>query len=344
MNIEEQIKKKALELGYEKCGIVHIEDLNDYDTLLVERINQVPSSKRFYESQRRLTNLIQQYPWAKSVVVTVSNYGHYKVPDALKNHIGKHYIFDGRSNTECEEYSRSIEMNNYLQDLGLRTLSNRHFGVVGLRWAALKAGLGVVRKNNFFYTESGSAVVIEGWITDEDMELIETNAIPPCPQGCSICIKACPTSSLSAPFIMSPVSCVSFLTTFTARDLTIDPVGRQCGPWIYGCDTCQDVCPFNKDKWIERDELAEVSEIAKRLTPSCIMEMDEEYYVKMIQPKFFYLKPDELWKWKINTLNFIRNNYDENYRQCIINACIDENEKVRFMAEKVCSELSIVHE
>lgn len=341
MNLEKQIKNKALELGYEKCGVVSIGDLSDYDRLLEERINRVTSSKKFYESQRRLTNLRQQYPWGKSVVVTVSNYGHYKVPDALKNHIGKHYIFDGRSNPECEEYSRSIEMNHYLQELGMRTLSNRHFGVVGMRWAAERAGLGVIRKNNFFYTESGSAVTIEGWITDKDMELIETNDIPPCPQGCSICIKACPTSSLSAPFVMNPVSCVSFLTTFTARDLTIDPIGQQCGPWIYGCDTCQDVCPFNKDKWIERDELAEVSEIAKQLVPERIVEMDEAYYVKMIQPKFFYLKPDELWKWKINALNFMRNNYDESYRRCIINTCRDENERVRAMAEKICSALSI---
>ena len=338
MSIEKSIQDKALEFGYEKCGIVRIQDLEGYDKCLVERINKVPESKTFYQNQSRLTHLPEQYPWAKSVIVVVSHYGHYMVPEQLKGHIGKHYIFDGRINTESQEFKRSVEMEQFLQDLGLKTASNRKFGIVGLRWAAMKAGLGIIRRNNFFYTESGSWVELEAWITDRDMELVETTNLPSCPEGCSNCAKACPTCSLSSPYTMNPISCVSFLTTFGGRDLPNNPYGKSFGTWIYGCDACQDACPMNRGKWTENDEFPGVSEISLCLTPENIMKMEEEFYKDNIQTKFFYLSQDELWKWKVNVLNFMRNNYQKNYRQYIINACNHENEKISDLAQLICKE------
>ena len=56
MSTEKEIVEKAIELGYEKCGIVRIKDLKDYDERLLERIDKVPASKMFYERQKRLTN------------------------------------------------------------------------------------------------------------------------------------------------------------------------------------------------------------------------------------------------------------------------------------------------
>ncbi|MBN7773608.1 epoxyqueuosine reductase [Clostridium aminobutyricum] len=339
MSIEKLIQDKAYEFGYEKCGIVRIQDLEGYDKCFMERIDKVPASKLFYRNQRRLTNLAEQYPWAKSVIVVVSHYGHYKVPEQLKGHIGKHYIFDGRVNEESQEFKSSVAMEKFLEELGLRTVSNRKFGVVGLRWAAMKAGLGIVRRNNFFYTESGSWVELEAWITDKEMELIESTALPNCPKGCSNCIKACPTCSLSSPYTMNPVSCVSFLTTFGGRDLEKDPLRKSFGTWIYGCDACQDACPMNHGTWKEKNEFPEVLEIAHLLTPENIMKMDENFYKRSIQPKFFYLTPDELWKWKVNTLNFMRNNYQESYRPYILEACKNENDKIREIAQRVCKEI-----
>ncbi|AOT71840.1 epoxyqueuosine reductase [Geosporobacter ferrireducens] len=341
MSIEKLIQNKAYEFGYEKCGIVRIQDLEGYDKCLMERIDKVPASKMFYQNQSRLTHLPERYPWTKSVIVAVSHYGHYEVPGQLKGHIGKHYIFDGRVNTESQEFKRSVAMEQFLQDLGLKTASNRNFGIVGLRWAAMKAGLGVIRRNNFFYTESGSWVELEAWITDRDMELVESTNLPICPEGCSNCIKACPTCSLSSPYTMNPVSCVSFLTTFGGRDLSNDPLGKSFGTWIYGCDACQDACPMNSGKWTEKDEFPGVSEISLCLTPENIMKMEEEFYKHNIQPKFFYLSPDELWKWKVNVLNFMRNNYQESYKQYIMGACSNENEKIRDLAQMICKEMSL---
>ncbi len=341
MGIEKIIHNKACELGYEKCGIVRIQDLEGYDERLQERIHKEPASKVFYQRQSRLTRLQEQYPWAKSVIVAVSCYGEYKVPDWLKGRIGKHYILDGRVNEESQEFQRNTAMEKFLQELGLTTAYNRNFGIVGLRWAAMKAGLGVVRRNNFFYTESGSWVELEAWLCDREMELLGTTELPPCPEGCNRCIKACPSGSLSSPYSMNPVSCVSFLTTFGGRDLPNDPLGRCFGAWIYGCDACQDICPMNKGKWKEKDEFPGVSELSPWLTPENILTMEEEFYKQNIQPKFFYLSPDELWKWKVNALNFMRNNYKESFKPYITAASRDGNEKIRAMAQLACKELSL---
>lgn len=339
MSIEKLIQDKAYELGYEKCGIIRIQDLEGYDEHLLERMNKVPASKMFYKNQSRLMQLSKRYPWAKSVIVAVSHCGRYKVPEHLKDHIGKHYLFDRRTNTESQEFKRSVVMEQFLEDVGLKTDSNRKFGIVGLRWAAMKAGLGIIRKNNFFYTESGSWVELEAWITDRDMELVESTSLPICPEGCSNCIKACPTSSLSSPYTMNPVSCVSFLTTFGGRNLANNPLCKSFETWIYGCDTCQDVCPMNKGKWEEKEDFPGLVKISPYLTPEGILEMNENFYKQNIQPKFFYLTQDELWKWQVNALSYMYNNYQESYKPYVVSACDNENEKVSEMAQFIYSEL-----
>jgi epoxyqueuosine reductase len=227
-----------------------------------------------------------------------------------------------------------------LQELGLKTATNRHFGLVGLRWAAMKAGLGLVRRNNFFYTESGSWVWLEAWLTDGDMELVQACDLPACPPECRRCMEACPTKSLAAPYAMSPGTCVSFITTFGFNDLARHPLAKETRGWIYGCDACQDACPMNRGKWEGGTDFPDLGDILPLLTPEGILALDEETYREKIQPHFFYLKPDELWKWKVNVLNFMRNNYIDAYKSQILKACADDDPKVRDMAELAASSLT----
>ncbi|QAA32882.1 epoxyqueuosine reductase [Clostridium manihotivorum] len=339
--IEQLIQKKAYELGYEKCGIIPLSMIDGYKEKLDERIKKVPESEQFYKGQQRLANPLADYPWAKSVVVMAVPYGKYKVPEQVKGHIAKAYLFDIRLDENAEEYKHNREIEKYMSELGLKVATNQKFGVVGMRWAALQAGLGIVRRNNFFYTKSGSWVHLEAWLTDREMELKETNDLPQCPKSCGKCIAACPTKSLSDSYTMSPTACVSFLTTFGGRDLPNQPLSKTFGSCIYGCDICQDVCPMNKGKWQENEDFPGLEELALSLTPEEIMDMDEEFYRNKIQPKFFYVSPDDLWKWKVNVLNFMRNNYKDSYRPYIIQACQNENGKIVEMATSIKKDLKI---
>lgn len=337
--MEQMIQSKAYELGYEKCGIIPLKAMEGYAERFEERIQKVPASEPFYQRQRRLVDPRAEYPWAKSVVVVVSRYGKYKIPPSVKGHIAKSFLFDARVDTNTKEYQANQDIEKYMQELGLRIETNSKFGIVGMRWAAMQAGLGIIRRNNFFYTQSGSWVGLKAWLTDKEMELIETPSLPQCPKGCKRCMESCPTHSLSAEYTMLPTACISFLTTFGGRDLPHEPLNKHFANCIYGCDICQDVCPMNKGKWQENEDFPGLSNLAPKLTPENIMNMHLDFYRERVQPKFFYLSSDELWKWKVNTLCFMRNNYQEAYKPYITAACDDENEKIREMARSICLEL-----
>ncbi|MBU3156330.1 epoxyqueuosine reductase [Clostridium estertheticum] len=339
--IEQIIQKKAYELGYEKCGIIPINLMEGYAEKFEERMQKVPESRPFYQSQQRLVNPLEVYPWAKSVVVFTSSYGKYRIPKEVKGHIAKSYLFDVRVDTNTKEYQNNRALEKYLQELGLKVGTNQKFGVVGMRWAAMQAKIGIIRRNNFLYTESGSWVHLEAWVTDREMELKETNNISQCPKGCNRCMASCPTKSLSDPYTMLPNTCISFLTTFGGRNLHQEPLSKTFGDCIYGCDICQDACPMNAGKLKGVDEFPGLAELAPELTPENILNMEEDFYREKVQPKFFYLSPEELWKWKVDVLNYMRNNYTESYKPLIINACKNKNEKICEMANSICNELCL---
>lgn len=339
--IEKMIQKKAYELGYEKCGIISIDLMDEYAEKFNERIEKVPKSKMFYQSQQRLIKPKEIYPWAKSVVVLTVAYGKYKVPKELEGIIAKSYLFDVRVDKNTKEYQNNRELEKYMKGLGLKVETDQKFGVVGMRWAAMQAGVGIIRRNNFLYTEAGSWVHLEAWVTDREMELKETNNVPQCPKSCNRCVASCPTKSLSAPYTMSPTECISFLTSFGGRDLTKEPLSKTFGKCVYGCELCQDACPMNKGKWKGEEEFPGLKELTESLTPENILNMKEDFYRRKVQPKFFYLSEEELWKWKVDVLCYMCNNYKENYKELIINACNNENIKVQDMAHFICEELCL---
>lgn len=95
---------------------------------------------------------------------------------------------------------------------------------------------------------------------------------------------------------------------------------------------------MNQGRWREDEEFPGLSELAPALTPEGILAMSEDFYQEKIQPRFFYLSPAELWKWKVNALCFMDNNYQERYKPYIVAACASENIKVREMARSICAE------
>lgn len=334
--IEGLIQKKAYELGYEKCGIIPVQMLEGYGEKLEERLKKVPGSSRFYQGQKRLVNFLEEYPWAKSAVVLAKSYSKYKIPEGLSGRIGRYYLFDGRVDEMSEEYHSNKALDAFMRELGLKVATYDKFGVLGMRWAALQAGLGIVRKNNFFYTEAGSWIHIEAWLTDREMKLVEKNTLKPCPENCDRCIRSCPTTSLYEPFTMNPLKCISFLTTFGGRDLPKEPLRESFGACVYGCDICQEVCQMNQGKWSGENDFPGLEELAPHLSVESIITMEEEFYRQRVQPKFFYLSPEELWKWKVNALNYMDNRYEERFKSRILNACESEHEKVREMAKHIC--------
>lgn len=336
-----QIKNAALDMGYEKCGIIKISDMYGYAEKLDERMEREPQTKPFYQRYYRLAHIQDTYPWAKSVVICVRKYGKYHIPEHLKGVISKYYLLDSRTDQNSKDFRDSLKFEKYMQDMGIRAETDRKFGLTALRWAAMKAGLGIVRRNNFFYTEDGSWLYLEAWLIDKELESIETPNVRKCPENCNLCVKACPSASLSQPYTMNPSACVSCITTFAGRDMPNEKFREQIGDWVYGCDVCQDVCPMNKNRWQETEEFPYLEELSEKISLEKILKMDYEFLENVMAPKFWYIPKSDVWKWKVNAINAMVNNYKEQYKDSIYEARKDRHEKVREMADWAIQRLNI---
>jgi epoxyqueuosine reductase len=327
--LSHDIVSDALELGYVSCGIIGVDEVSDYADRLDERIERTPENAEKYSALYPFARLRTTHPWAESIIVCVRHYGKYAIPNHLEGLVAKYYLTDGRRDELSPDYQASVAFEKHMESMGLKVETERKFGITALRWAAYKAGLGIIRRNNFFYTDCGSWIYLEAWLVDKKMALKQTCSQKPCPPNCNRCISACPTKSLREPYTMSRASCISCLTTWDGDDLVNEPNGGLMGSWIYGCDICQDVCPFNAKKWHSSVEYPQLREISELISLDKIITMDYDTLLKIIQPKFWYIGKERIWKWKVNALNAIRNNYSKKYDAVIKAARYDDNEQVR---------------
>lgn len=339
--VENEIREKALELGYEDCGIIKAGALAGYREKLEERIARIPGGEKIYGTFRSYADPAAANPEIRSIVVAiVPNYG-YNMPGEFDGVYGKTYMFDSRADEKAPFFTVRKEFARFLESLGLRCMLGTAYGVTApARWAAYQAGLGGIRRNNFLYTDNGSYNYIEMFPVDRELELIRDVKIKDCPEKCGKCIEACPTRTLSAPYTMSMVGCASFQTSLSTGVPSPD-MAKQLGGWLYGCDACQDACPFNKGKWTGGEEFPGLQALMPAMRPERIMEMSYDEIGRTLAPKYWYIKPANLWKWKLNALTVMMNGYSEKHAAPIKLGLEDPNENVRGFARGVCSTLGI---
>jgi epoxyqueuosine reductase len=148
-------------------------------------------------------------------------------------------------------YDAYAELREKLDELG-RRLGGRYRVLVDQnqhvdREAAARAGVGFYGKNTMLITRRfGSWVVLGTLVTDRELE-----STPPLELdcgSCTLCIEACPTGALDDPGTLDATKCLSYWTQ-SPRDMPPE-YEPELGAQVYGCDICQDVCPWNR--WIEK--------------------------------------------------------------------------------------------
>ena len=112
-------------------------------------------------------------------------------------------------------------------------------------WAA-RAGLGWIGKQtNLITTEYGSWVFIGELLLnlelEYDRELVEDHC-----GTCTLCIDSCPTSAIAEPYVVDSNKCISYATIELRDQQLPEAVAGNLEGWFYGCDICQDVCPWNR--------------------------------------------------------------------------------------------------
>jgi len=333
--LTQEIKSKALQLGFTSCGVIPAAAFDEYEDYLNERVKSFPESLELYEP---LYGSIQPPAAGKSIIVCTRRYNRYKVPEGLNGIIAKVYLFDGRLPYAHENRAKE-EFETFLKTLGLSIIKCD----VPARWAAVKAGLAKFRLNNFVYSpEHGSYFWIDTWVVDKELDYgipTENSFLSPC-GDCRKCIQACPTKALSGDLSMDRGKCVAQLSFHTA-ELPSESLRPQMGRWLYGCDICQDVCPFNQNKFNETEEFPLLAELEGRLSLESILEMDEETYIDIIHPRFWYISKDSLWIWQCNALRCMINAGDEKYHSLIKGCLHHRDSRVREMALWGCLRLGI---
>ncbi|KGO89825.1 tRNA epoxyqueuosine(34) reductase QueG [Flavobacterium suncheonense] len=115
--------------------------------------------------------------------------------------------------------------------------------VLDKAWAA-KSGLGWVGKNgNLLSKQVGSFFFIAELIVDLDLEY-DTITTDHC-GNCTACLDACPTEAIVAPYVVDGSKCISYFTIELKDNLPMEMKGKF-EDWMFGCDVCQDVCPWNR--------------------------------------------------------------------------------------------------
>lgn len=295
--LAQEIYDKALACGYDSCGIVPLDALDFYKERLIKRLEDVPESKEVYAHSKDFLALKEKYPWAQSIVVCTEYFGDYKFPVSLRNRYAKGLLLSLLNIPHSDEFKRRQSFEVWLGENGIRYIGGetaKPAGIIPLRPASVAAGLGIYRKNNFFYGPKGSSYELVGYLIDESCEYIQQLEIPPCPDSCNLCQQGCRAKSLSAPFTMNPLTCVSFINTFGDGKLPDGVTDDMLEAWILGCDNCQDACPFNADHdWSIGLDYPGLDELEPLLQPEYILKASDVEIIKKLIPKFCFHLTDK---------------------------------------------------
>ena len=241
----EFIKSEAKRLGFLACGIskaqfLEVEAPRLENWLNKNRNGEMAYMENHFDKRLNPTLLVDD---AKSVISLLLNYYPEKLQNPESYKISKyaygqdyHYVIKEK----LKEFLFSIQST-------IGEVSGRAFvdsaPVLDKAWAA-KSGLGWIGKNSNLLTQKvGSFYFIAELIIDLDLEY--DNATSDHCGTCTACIDACPTEAIVAPYIVDGSKCISYFTIELKENIPQEMKGKF-DDWAFGCDVCQDVCPWNK--------------------------------------------------------------------------------------------------
>ena len=229
--------------------------------------------ERNFDKRMDTTKLVEG---SKSVISLLYNY----YPDKKINHennfkiskyaYGKdyHYVIKDKLKTLLRE------MRIEIGDIDGRVFVDSA-PILERAWAK-KSGLGWIGKNtNLINKKTGSFFFIAEIIIDQ--ELNYDSEVKDYCGSCTACLDSCPTNALYQPYKIDASKCISYFT-IELKDKFPDDLKKDFNDWIFGCDICQDVCPWNKLSKANNDPLLKPNSDLKKYTKKDWVELTDEVF------------------------------------------------------------------
>jgi epoxyqueuosine reductase len=287
-NCSNRIKEKALELGFMACGIAQARKLTEEEGHLQHYIE-----KQFFGEMGFMKNHFQKrldpsllFPGAKSVIVVLANYypgNNISETNGLlvsKYALGADYHFVVKK--------LLAELFEFIQK-EISPANGRIFTdsapVLEKAWA-VQAGLGWIGKNGLLINpNSGSYHFIGEIITDLELGYDEPFVSEYC-GNCTKCLTECPTNALVTPRVLNAQKCISYLTV-EYKEIIPAELRPALKNRVFGCDICQDVCPWNKKaKKTNIPEFEPIKDIVQA-DLKWWQQLDEQHFDELFQHSAF---------------------------------------------------------
>jgi epoxyqueuosine reductase len=278
------IKKLALQSGFEYCGIAPAQPL-DEDARRLERwlSKGMHGSMTYMEKYFDLrVNPEKLLPGAKSVITLLLNY--YPEKHQSKNLPKVSSYAYGQDYHEVIKSKLNFLLAQMKEKFG--EFHGRGFvdsaPVLERSWA-VKSGLGWVGKNgNLINKKNGSFFFIATLIVDLKLAYDDPFVKDFC-GSCSRCVDACPTNAILEDKVIDGSRCISYFT-IELKDLLIPENMRgKFDDWVFGCDTCQDVCPWNRFSTVTKENAFNPLPEIFNFTINDWEELTEENFKKIFQ-------------------------------------------------------------
>jgi epoxyqueuosine reductase len=246
MLTSDEVKRRARALGFTHVGVARAGGLEKesalFDVWCRHGYDATMGWMRKRSEERRDVRLILQE--ARSVIVVALNYA---APPEYQS---------GARDVKISQYARGDDYHEVIgkrleelmkwiraADPGAEGRFYVDTGPILEKAWAVRAGIGWQGKHtNVITRDQGSWVFLGVLLTTLDL-VPDTPAIDQC-GSCTRCIDACPTQAIVAPYVLDARRCISYLTIEHKGDIP-EELADGCGEWVFGCDVCQDVCPWN---------------------------------------------------------------------------------------------------
>jgi epoxyqueuosine reductase len=276
------IKAEARRLGFLSCGISKAVFLEEEAPRLERWLQDGMHGEMTYMENnfdKRLdpTELVDD---AKSVISLLLNYFPETTQEGETYKISK-YAYGQDYHHVIKSKLRKLQ--EYIQE-NIGAVHGRAFvdsaPVLDKAWAA-KSGLGWIGKHSNLLTQQvGSFYFIAELILDIDLEY-DTPVTDHC-GTCTACIDACPTEAIVAPYVVDGSKCISYFTIELKNELPVTMRGTF-DDWIFGCDVCQDVCPWNKFSKAHKEPLFNPHPELLSMTKQDWEEITEDVFKKVFK-------------------------------------------------------------